>query len=259
MSVLLVLLCLTGVGLGTLGFFEMRKGVGLRKTVTLLEGENSLLNRNLMALSSQIEGLRRDLVVLAQNDARVRSLAQLPVETEEPFGMGGPVPSAGLDVDALIASLQLELEARRQSQMEIQGLLTQQLSLERATPSGNPVETGAFSSAFGYRNAPFGGGRKLHEGLDISAPTGTPVRVTADGVVSRVGFDPGYGKLVVVEHGYGLSTLYAHNSRILVQTGDRVSRGDVITHVGNTGLSTGPHLHYEVKVKGRPRNPSAYL
>jgi murein DD-endopeptidase MepM/ murein hydrolase activator NlpD len=99
----------------------------------------------------------------------------------------------------------------------------------------------------------------MHEGLDIATRTGTPVLATAAGIVREVGSDPGYGKLVVVDHGYGYTTLYAHNSQIKVKVGQRLKRGDLVALAGNTGRSSGPHVHYEVRFNGVPVNPHKYL
>jgi murein DD-endopeptidase MepM/ murein hydrolase activator NlpD len=109
------------------------------------------------------------------------------------------------------------------------------------------------------RRDPFNGRRKMHEGLDIAARTGTPVVATADGIVSSVRTEAGYGKVAVVDHGYGYRTIYGHNSRIYVKVGQRVRRGDRIAAVGNTGRSTGSHIHYEVRLNGVPVNPKKYL
>jgi murein DD-endopeptidase MepM/ murein hydrolase activator NlpD len=99
----------------------------------------------------------------------------------------------------------------------------------------------------------------MHCGLDIAARTGTPVLAPADGVVKRVGTAPDYGKMVVIDHGYGYQTLYAHNSKLFVKVGQRVKRGDQIAAIGNTGRSTGSHLHYEVHLNGVPIDPRKFL
>jgi murein DD-endopeptidase MepM/ murein hydrolase activator NlpD len=114
---------------------------------------------------------------------------------------------------------------------------------------------GAFTSRFGLRTHPLFGRRHFHTGVDIAAPRGTPVRAAMEGTVLFAGWYGGYGKLVVLDHGNGLSTLYGHLSAILVGAGTRVNRGDIIGRVGSTGYSTGPHLHYEVRQNGRPIDP----
>lgn len=114
------------------------------------------------------------------------------------------------------------------------------------------------ASGYGYRSDPIYGTLRFHEGMDFSADTGTPVYVTGDGVVKTAGWESGYGNSIVVDHGYNYVTRYAHLSKILVKPGQTVKRGDLIGNVGNTGKSTGPHLHYEVRFKGQPQNPVHY-
>jgi murein DD-endopeptidase MepM/ murein hydrolase activator NlpD len=129
----------------------------------------------------------------------------------------------------------------------------------KATPDLWPVQ-GRVMSAFATRTDPFSGEGAFHKGVDISAPSGTPVHSTAEGVV--VIAEPvsgGYGRLVVVDHGGGLQTFYAHLSKIAVHTGQEVHRGDLLGNVGSSGRTTAPHLHYEVRVDGSPRNPIRYL
>jgi murein DD-endopeptidase MepM/ murein hydrolase activator NlpD len=129
----------------------------------------------------------------------------------------------------------------------------------RTMPSGWPV-AGAMRGGFGFRRNPFGGsGSEFHKGQDISAPMGTPVIATADGVVTNAGWLRGYGRVVYVDHGNGLSTRYGHLSRIDVIVGQSVQRGGQLGLVGSTGRSTGPHLHYEVRVEGQATNPVPYL
>jgi len=128
----------------------------------------------------------------------------------------------------------------------------------RHTPNVWPV-MGRITSEYGSRKHPISGRNHVHQGIDIAVPTGTPVKATADGRVVHAGPDGGYGLVVVIDHGYGHRTLYAHNSKVLVGPGDVVRRGDTIALAGSTGVSTGPHVHYEVHVDGEPVNPRAYL
>ncbi|MEA3545134.1 MAG: M23 family metallopeptidase, partial [Thermodesulfobacteriota bacterium] len=118
---------------------------------------------------------------------------------------------------------------------------------------------GWLTSYFGMRKSPFTGKRVMHEGLDIAANVGTPVVATADGVVTRVKYAPDYGKTVILDHGYGYQTIFAHNSKILVKAGQRIKRGDMVARVGNTGRSTGSHLHYELRLNGVPIDPRKTL
>jgi murein DD-endopeptidase MepM/ murein hydrolase activator NlpD len=213
-------------------------------------------------LSADMEVLRREMVILAQNDARVRSMHELPVgEIENPVGVGGPsenTPNRISRIQEEIDQLRVAIDLRRQSQEEVRGLFNDQHSLFSAKPQGWPVK-GWLTSLFGMRKSPFSGRRVFHEGIDIACRTGTPVTASADGIVSRAGLKSGYGKLVIIDHGYGYQTYYGHNSKIFVKAGQRVKRGDKIAAVGNTGRSTGPHLHYEVRLNGTPVNPRKFL
>ncbi|HON42672.1 MAG TPA: M23 family metallopeptidase [Bacillota bacterium] len=126
------------------------------------------------------------------------------------------------------------------------------------TPSIAPTK-GKITSGYGNRLHPILRVRRLHEGVDIAAPRGTPIVATADGVVARAGWLGSYGNVVEISHGYGITTFYAHNSRNAVKVGATVKRGQVIAYVGSTGLSTGAHVHYEVRVNKRPVDPSSYM
>jgi murein DD-endopeptidase MepM/ murein hydrolase activator NlpD len=131
--------------------------------------------------------------------------------------------------------------------------------IQDATPSISPVEDGSISSRFGYRQSPFRGSNEFHSGLDISSHKGTPVKATADGFVVHAGYNGDLGKEVIIEHGFGIVTAYGHLSEIKVKVGQQIQRGSVIGRVGNTGRSTGPHLHYEVRLNNNPINPKKYI
>lgn len=128
-------------------------------------------------------------------------------------------------------------------------------------PFANPIPSGnyRFTSGFGSRNDPFGRGTRRHEGLDFAGAYGTPLYATADGVVVKAGWGNGYGRMVQIRHDFGIETLYGHMSEIRVSVGQKVSRGDRIGDMGNSGRSTGTHLHYEVHVGGRPVNPMTFI
>jgi murein DD-endopeptidase MepM/ murein hydrolase activator NlpD len=128
-----------------------------------------------------------------------------------------------------------------------------------AIPSVHPVDKLAFTSNFGIRSDPFQGTARMHAGVDIPGPVGTPVYATADGTVDRAERAGGYGNMVEIDHGKGIATRYGHLSKILIQPGAHVHRGDLIALMGSTGRSTGPHLHYEVRIDGHPVNPAPFL
>ena len=151
-----------------------------------------------------------------------------------------------------------ETTVREAGILELWESLSERQSLLAATPSIKPVQ-GWFTSKFGYRVSPFTNRPTMHNGLDIAAAPGTPIYATADGVVSFAGYDPGYGKLVSIDHGYGVVTRFGHTSQIFVEVGQRIHRRDLIAAVGNTGRSTGPHCHYEVRVNNVPVDPHNYV
>lgn len=213
-------------------------------------------------LTADVERLHQELGTLAASEAQLRKLASLDEEIADiPVAIGGQPEPDLAEVDALqrqINALQVDIELRRQGQQALRNHLNDQILLSRATPSGWPAR-GWLSSYFGKRKSPFTGHTVMHEGIDFAANVGTPVTVTADGVVSRVEYSPTYGRAVAVDHGYGYQTFYAHNSKVLVKVGQRLKRGDEIARVGNTGQSTGSHLHYEVHLNGVPIDPRPLL
>lgn len=128
-----------------------------------------------------------------------------------------------------------------------------------SVPSRMPLEGAQLTSGFGMRTHPVLGGRRAHAGIDLAAPTGTPVYATADGIVGRADWYSSYGLYISINHGASMETRYAHLSRLAVAAGDNVKKGDLIGYVGSTGRSTGPHLHYEVRVDGLAVNPIPYM
>ncbi|MFO7578449.1 MAG: peptidoglycan DD-metalloendopeptidase family protein [Pelovirga sp.] len=241
------------------GYFSLQLD---QRELQRLRVQTSEQRQHLQRLVVDVERLHQELNDLAAAEARIRQLANLEDDAAIlPVAIGGQPDVPRHSVDALqqqINALQLEIELRRQGQREVRTQLNDQIFISRATPKGWPTK-GWLSSYFGKRKSPFSGKKVMHEGLDFAANVGTPVMATADGVVTRVEYSPTYGNTVIIDHGYGYRTLYAHNSRILVKAGQRIKRGDNIAQVGNTGLSTGPHLHYEVHLNGVPINPRQTL
>jgi murein DD-endopeptidase MepM/ murein hydrolase activator NlpD len=154
--------------------------------------------------------------------------------------------------------LSKEATTQEQSLQELSLAAEQKSSRWAATPSIWPVK-GWVTSGFGPRVSPFTEKPAWHDGLDIGAAANAPVQAPAQGRVTTVGFDPKLGNLVKVDHGFGIETLYGHLAKALVKEGQRVKRGEVVGLVGNTGLATGPHLHYMVKVHGQALDPVKYI
>lgn len=141
---------------------------------------------------------------------------------------------------------------------DLDEFLLDKQSILKSTPSFLPVN-GWITSYFGHRNSPHSGILRMHEGIDIGAPIGMNIEAPADGIVTFAGSKPGFGVLVQINHGYGLETIYAHAYKSVAKTGQKIKRGDTIAKVGNTGRSTGPHVHYEVRVNGTPVDPLYFV
>jgi murein DD-endopeptidase MepM/ murein hydrolase activator NlpD len=156
-----------------------------------------------------------------------------------------------------IDQVQSQIESSMKTVGAIKDYLRSQKDLYLATPMGFPVQ-GTVSSPFGNRIHPVSGNSEFHRGLDISADAGTPIRTTADGVVVFSGWNGGGGNVVVIAHGHGFSTYYAHNRKNTVHVGQSVKRGDVVAYVGSTGSTTGSHVHYAVWLNGKCKNPFNY-
>ncbi|MGO4915115.1 DUF5930 domain-containing protein [Pseudogemmobacter sp. W21_MBD1_M6] len=172
-------------------------------------------------------------------------------------GQGGPLTPIAfstkgnpLDIDSLRANAIIG---------SLDKMNMYRIAAEKA-PFAIPVKSAfRFTSGFGVRRDPITGGSRMHSGTDFAGAHGTPIYATADGVVTHAGWSSGYGRLVKIQHQFGIETSYAHQSQIRVKVGQRVSRGDRIGDMGNTGRSTGTHLHYEVRVGGKPVNPMVYI
>lgn len=182
-----------------------------------------------------------------------------------PPGRGGPIsslPSRPLneaEFSTLLRSLTAQVELRSDQYGVLEALLLQDSANRKFLPTSTPIVEGWYSSNFGYRIDPFTGTQTFHEGIDFPAEVGTAITATASGKVTVAEVHPEYGKMVEIDHGNGLTTRYAHASRLLVKVGDLVLRGQEIAMVGTTGRSTGPHLHYEVRLNGTPQNPERFF
>lgn len=253
----------------------------LSRTLTIarhqgLIRENQVLARELGQMEGRIGLLQDTLGAIQQSSAKIRLLANLdPVDPQvAAAGIGGPAPvssrtaelrTAGVLGDRT-ADIQVDLNAmiRRANLLaasfdEAADSLELHTARLAATPSIMPT-SGWLTSAFTQmRSHPILHIDRPHEGIDVVAPSGTPIEAPAAGTVVSAGWSTGYGNTVTLDHGFGLVTRYAHASRLLVSPGQRVRRGERIALVGNTGLATSSHLHYEVHVNGKPVDPLRYV
>lgn len=237
----------------------------------VLKDENAQLRSQVLLVQEKVAHVQATLDRVERFDAKLRSAVTHLQDPERNLAIG-PVgsPEAAPPLAASmarenpaalpgrIASLENEAHRQEASLRELSEYFEDQKSMLSSTPSIWPTQ-GWVTSDFGVRLDPYNADRSMHQGLDISTPHGQPVQTPSDGTVVFNGSEGGYGKVLVIDHGYGVKTRYAHLSEIVVRLGERVARGQKVAAVGNTGRSTGPHLHYEVRVNGIPENPRKFI
>jgi murein DD-endopeptidase MepM/ murein hydrolase activator NlpD len=226
------------------------------RQISKIQKENLLLKASLKESQVLTAKLNRKISNLTHLSVRLRSIAGLaqPVNHKQTtkLGMGGA--TLGNAKPETLLKLQQRADLLEQNLKMLHNFFEDR----KAIPSLVPTQ-GLISSTFGARNNPFTGSPDFHEGLDISSDIGTPVEATADGTVVFAGFKGNFGRVIQIQHEYGFSTLFGHLERIMVAPGQHVRRGQEIGTVGNSGNSTGPHLHYEVHVNDQAVNPRPYL
>ncbi len=263
--------------LGAFLFFsaDFLTDVIYKTRLTDIEHKYRSLSNTLTDLQSRISVLNSQMGDIEERDKAVRMYADLPgidkdvrdlgvggVQLEQPPGAHGPAP----DIASKISQLEMNVsQLSRQVKLELSSYRTiydkvkTNAEILKNIPSIRPVYGGYLNSPFGYRIDPFDGKRRFHYGQDFSVPAGTPIYATADGVVQQARYRGGFGKTVKLNNGNGYSTIFAHLSNIAVKYGQSVKRGDIVGYSGNTGRTTGPHLHYEVHYYGTPQNPLDYF
>jgi murein DD-endopeptidase MepM/ murein hydrolase activator NlpD len=247
----------------------------------ITKADNRVMLAKMGFLAAEMEKARDTLDVAKGTDRQLRVLLGLAHREDLVAGdaaVGGPTAADRISLRRLLAidpasvrqtDWRRQIEALRQESLqrlasfqEIGWYIGNQRSLLHATPSMWPT-SGQITSLFGYRVSPMQRGEdeggEFHPGVDIANKPDTLIYATAQGTVRLAGWTSGYGQAVAIDHGYGISTLYGHASKLLVKAGDRVSRGQVIAYMGSTGHSTGAHLHYEIRRNGEPVNPMIYL
>ena len=253
------------------GYVAFSRSADLSRSARL-QRENAQLSQEIGDLHGRLTTLADTLARLSKRDARIRVLANLdPIDPQvQAAGIGGPtveplLPEASpaqrrsydirVDLNALIRRANLLATSFKEASDSL-AVHSARLS---ATPSIMPTQ-GWLTSAFSaMRSHPILHVARPHEGIDVTARMGSPIEAPAAGVVLQAGWESGYGNTVTIDHGYGIVTKFAHASKLLVRAGQKVARGQRIALVGNTGLATAPHLHYEVHVNGRPVDPLRYV
>jgi hypothetical protein len=235
-----------------------------------LKSDNMRLIAELEQFRGEVEVLKDKMNVGFELQNRARLIASLEPLSGDVWqvGVGGLDPgraetaypdSVFSTVDESLDQMLRQSQLQLQSYSEVLSVLEKEKEIRNSTPSVRPLRGGFLSSRFGRRMDPFNGQVVQHPGLDYRARTGNPVVSTADGIVARTGRNGGFGLMIEVEHGNGFKTRYAHLSKILVNRGQKVKRGEIIGLVGNTGHSTGSHLHYEVLFRKTHRDPLQYV
>ncbi|GAA0674839.1 MULTISPECIES: murein hydrolase activator EnvC family protein [Clostridium] len=226
-----------------------------------LELSENKLNEERILMNEQVESLNSSKETLVQEKQKYEdALKELKSIENEKITKKNNLSSEERKLHDQILALE---ESNDELQKDIEGFLN---SVNNGS-NGSQTQGGSFirpvsdviTSNFGYRTHPVTGEQKLHTGTDFGSPYGTPVKASKNGTVVLSGTYGGYGNTVIIDHGGGIQTLYAHNSSLLVKSGQTVKQGDIISKVGSTGVSTGPHLHFEVRVNGTPQNPMNYI
>ncbi len=255
---------------GSVDYVRVR---GNASEVDELRNETAEQRAQIDAYALRMEKIADQLGRVGEFDRKLRVIANLEPGNGAPLaGTGGiesddvgPGAVAGLTRarrhERLMRQLDRLTDASSRQGESLQALITHlegQAARLASTPSIAPAK-GWTTSTFGYRTSPFTGSREFHQGLDVAGRGGTPILASGDGRVRVAGANGGLGTAVVIEHGYGIETLYGHLSETLVRPGDRIKRGDRVGLMGSSGRSTGPHLHYQVNVNGVAVNPANYI
>ncbi len=218
----------------------------------------------LAARMAQLNAQANRLDAMGAEVVRLAGLKKSGFDFSAPVGEGGPDTGdeqawKSDKLDSAVSALSQRLWHEEHQVLALESLLTHKKLNSQIVPRGRPVRNGWISSGYGWRTDPFTGEREFHEGIDFAGREGSKVHAVAAGVVTWAGPRYGYGNLVIVNDGDGYSTYYAHNKKVLVQVGDVIKRGDVISLMGETGRATGPHVHLEVHHDGRPVDPWRFV
>jgi len=238
-------------------------------TAEQTRASREFVRENLNAMAVRLGQMQAQLLRLNSVGERLATVAGIKpqelkaIEPPKTDGRGGPLiqptPLSADDLQRAVEMLSSELEHKGDALSLLETQMLDDRIRKSALPSSLPIDMSWNASSFGWRIDPITGQRAMHEGVDFPADIGTPIRAAAAGIVLNVEHHPAYGNLLEIDHGNDLVTRYAHTLRVLVKPGALVKRGQVIAEVGNTGRSTGPHLHFEVRVKGVAHNPNRFL
>ncbi len=266
---------LVSMGVGAMGYWMGQSAQSSERLASVreeLEMQRQLINQTRFDAQADLDALAARLGQIQAHAIRLNALSQKLVKIakldpgefnfDETPGIGGPDEPASqerLDFGSEIDKVIEELEQREQQLSVLENILMSSYMKEEVFPEGRPIKRGWISSYYGTRTNPFTGKLQFHKGMDFAAKSGDSVMAVAGGVVTWSGKRYGYGNLVEINHGNGYKTRYGHNKKNLVAVGDTVKKGQVISIMGSTGRSTGPHVHFEVLKNGRQINPQRFV
>jgi len=236
-----------------------------RESLQMLKSNTEISVDAMAVRLSMLQGYVMRLDALGSRLATMAKLDDIEFGVDNPPGMGGPLPESSeaalsmSDLAKKFTDMEYVLQDRSEKLSAMESMLINRTLQEETSPGGKPSMGGYLSSLFGFRTDPVSGKLEFHEGLDFSGKKGSPVIAVAAGIVTWSGVDVGYGNLIEISHGNGYVTRYAHNTKNLVKVGEKVEKGEVIATMGNTGRTTGTHVHFEVIQNGKHVDPKKYL
>ena len=254
-----------------LSIYTLMNGEMHASETAQLREANRIQQEQILQVSKKASALQQDLDSLRRAEDGLRAIVGAPpAAADETVQEGTVSPTGGeqhtpttADLSEALEMIEERLSTRRSSIDLLAETMRREFPGAASYASDSaPHTTPSIWPAAGYVSSPYGlrfNGTEFHQGIDIAADMGAPIVATADGVVTAAGWNGGYGNMVDIDHGSGVSTRYGHASAVVVTAGQRVRRGQIIAYVGSTGHSTGPHLHYEVRLSGQPVNPTSYL
>jgi murein DD-endopeptidase MepM/ murein hydrolase activator NlpD len=259
LAILLIIALIAAIG----AVYHLQKRVAELRAVDQINARQAA---QILQLEEQARALQEKIQGIDELDARVRSLLGLGQGGGERPGVAsrggrlrpGEQEQTLKQVRLILSSVARDTPRQEVKIKELAREMEQHLAYLAALPSHWPVR-GPVSSPFGYRDSPFGRREEFHDGIDIAAAYGAEVQAAGNGRVVFAGWMPIYGRTIVIDHGYGLTSMYGHNSELLVKIGEQVARSQPIARVGSSGRSTGPHLHFQVKLNDQLQDPLKYL
>jgi murein DD-endopeptidase MepM/ murein hydrolase activator NlpD len=275
---LLLMFALIASGVVVYDYYTLKKILPstsrLKSKIDNQEDEIVTQRQQIQNFAREINTLKTKLIDLNRFEKKIRIIANIDKSSgqEGLFGVGGSIPddlnpnieleskhnSLLRDMHEQVEQLNVASVNQKDGFESLLKYLDEQRNILASTPAIRPVD-GWVTSRFGYRTSPFTGKREFHKGLDIAALKKSPIIATADGVVAFVGLKGMLGKVIVLDHGHGISTQYGHIDKALKKPGEKITRGEEIALVGNSGRTTGAHVHYEVMLNGLPVNPEKYI